>query len=87
MVRGGDEPGDLAGVLAENPRRVQLNLLRDLSANDLAEALADGNLDVVIGNAAGIQLVVNGSDLGAPGQPGEVLKLSFRPGDPDGSAG
>lgn len=44
-------------------------------------------LDVVIGNAAGIQLVVNGSDLGAPGQAGEVLKLSFRPGDPDGSAG
>lgn len=44
-------------------------------------------LDVVVGNAAGIQLVVNGSDLGAPGQPGEVLKLSFRPGDPDGSAG
>jgi long-chain acyl-CoA synthetase len=34
--------GDLGGVLAGNPRRVQLNLLRDLSADDLAEALADG---------------------------------------------
>jgi hypothetical protein len=34
--------GDLAGVLAANPRRVQLNLLRDLSADDLADALADG---------------------------------------------
>jgi long-chain acyl-CoA synthetase len=34
--------GDLAGVLAANPRRVQLNLLRDLSADDLAGALADG---------------------------------------------
>jgi hypothetical protein len=33
---------DLAGVLASNPRRVQLNLLRDLSADDLAGALADG---------------------------------------------
>jgi len=33
---------DLAGVLAANPRRVQLNLLRDLSADDLAGALADG---------------------------------------------
>jgi long-chain acyl-CoA synthetase len=32
----------LAGVLAANPRRVQLNLLRDLSADDLAGALADG---------------------------------------------
>jgi long-chain acyl-CoA synthetase len=34
--------GDLAGVLAANPRRVQLNLLRDLSADELAGALADG---------------------------------------------
>ena len=31
-----------SGVLAASPRRVQLNLLRDLSADDLAEALADG---------------------------------------------
>jgi long-chain acyl-CoA synthetase len=34
--------GNLAGVLAAEPRRVQLNLLRDLSADDLAGALADG---------------------------------------------
>jgi long-chain acyl-CoA synthetase len=33
---------DLGGVLAGNPRRVQLNLLRDLTADDLAGALADG---------------------------------------------
>jgi hypothetical protein len=32
----------LAGVLAANPRRVQLNLLRNLAADDLAGALADG---------------------------------------------
>ena len=37
--------GDLAGVLAANPRRVQLNLLRDLSADELAGALADGIKD------------------------------------------
>jgi len=36
---------DLAGVLAAQPRRVQLNLLRDLSADDLAGALADGIKD------------------------------------------
>jgi hypothetical protein len=36
---------DLAGVLAADPRRVQLNLLRDLSADDLAGALADGIKD------------------------------------------
>jgi hypothetical protein len=34
--------GDLAGVLSAGPRRVQLTLLRDLSADDLANALADG---------------------------------------------
>lgn len=33
---------NLAGVLAASPRRVQLNLLRDLSADDLAGALAEG---------------------------------------------
>lgn len=32
----------LASVLQSNPRRVQLDLLRDLSADDLAGALADG---------------------------------------------
>jgi long-chain acyl-CoA synthetase len=37
--------GDLAGVLAASPRRVQLNLLRDLSADELAGALADGIKD------------------------------------------
>jgi long-chain acyl-CoA synthetase len=37
--------GDLAGVLVANPRRVQLNLLRDLSADELAGALADGIKD------------------------------------------
>ena len=37
--------GTLAGVLAAEPRRVQLNLLRDLTADDLAGALADGIRD------------------------------------------
>ena len=36
---------NLAGVLAAEPRRVQLSLLRDLSADDLAGALADGIRD------------------------------------------
>src|SRR5208283_2813960 len=34
--------GDLQGVLAKGPRRIQLNLLRTLSADQLAEALNDG---------------------------------------------
>ncbi|MEO8346199.1 MAG: chalcone isomerase family protein [Betaproteobacteria bacterium] len=33
---------DIAGVLAKGPRRLQLNLLRDLSADQLIDALVDG---------------------------------------------
>src|SRR5450631_979181 len=33
---------DLQGVLAKGPRRIQLNLLRTLSADQLADALVDG---------------------------------------------
>jgi Chalcone isomerase-like len=33
---------DLAGVLAKAPRRVQMNLLRNLSADQLVDALVDG---------------------------------------------
>ncbi len=34
--------GDLQGVLAKAPRRIQLNMLRSLSADQLVEALVDG---------------------------------------------
>ncbi len=34
--------GDLAGTLAQSPRRVQLNMLRDVGAGDLVGALVDG---------------------------------------------
>jgi long-chain acyl-CoA synthetase len=37
--------GDLAGVLAKGPRRIQMNLLRDLSADQLVGALNDGLKD------------------------------------------
>jgi Chalcone isomerase-like len=33
---------DLAGVLSKSPRRIQLNMLRTLSADQLVEALNDG---------------------------------------------
>ena len=36
---------DLAGVLAKGPRRIQMSLLRDLSADQLLEALNDGLKD------------------------------------------
>lgn len=37
---------------------------------------------LVVGNAAAVTLVVNGRDLGAAGSSGEVVRLSFGPGDP-----
>ena len=36
---------DLAAVLAKGPRRIQMNLLRNLSADDLVDALNDGLKD------------------------------------------
>ena len=47
----------------------------------------DKRLDFVIGNAAGVELTVNGQDIGSPGGSGEVARLSFTPRDPDGAAG
>jgi cytoskeleton protein RodZ len=47
----------------------------------------DKRLDFVIGNAAGVELTVNGQDIGSPGASGEVARLQFTPKDPDGAAG
>lgn len=47
----------------------------------------DKRLDFVIGNAAGVELTVNGQDVGTPGASGEVARLQFTPKDPDGAAG
>ena len=43
---------------------------------------ADKAIDVILGNAGGVQLTVNGRQLGAAGQPGAVWRGSFKPGDP-----
>ena len=37
-----EKVGDLAGVLARSPRRIQMNLLRDLTADQLVGALVGG---------------------------------------------
>ncbi|GLW08519.1 membrane protein [Microtetraspora sp. NBRC 13810] len=37
---------------------------------------------IVIGNAGGVTLKVNGKDLGVPGAPGETVRRSFGPGAP-----
>lgn len=39
-------------------------------------------INVVIGNAGAVRLVVNGQDLGAPGGSGKVVRLNFTPDDP-----
>jgi cytoskeleton protein RodZ len=37
---------------------------------------------LVIGNAGAVRLIVNGVDLGSPGGSGQVVRLSFGPGNP-----
>ncbi len=43
------------------------------------------SLRLVIGNAGGVGLTVNGTDIGAPGRSGEVARLQFTPQDPAGA--
>jgi cytoskeleton protein RodZ len=39
-------------------------------------------LSLEFGNAGAVRLVVNGRDVGAPGSPGAVVRVTFGPGDP-----
>jgi hypothetical protein len=39
-------------------------------------------LTLTLNDAGATQLTVNGRDLGLPGRPGQVMRLSFGPGDP-----
>jgi cytoskeleton protein RodZ len=48
--------------------------------------LTDAKLvKIVIGNASAVRLTVNGVDIGSPGGPGQVVRLSFGPGNPTAS--
>jgi cytoskeleton protein RodZ len=40
---------------------------------------------IVVGNAGAVRLTVNGVDIGQPGASGQVVRLSFGPGDPTAS--
>lgn len=42
----------------------------------------DKEIRLVVGNAAGVSLTVNGKELGTPGGHGDVKHLKFGPGDP-----
>ena len=39
-------------------------------------------LKLVIGNAGGVDLTVNGTEIGAPGDAGQVARVQFTPQDP-----
>lgn len=56
-----------------------------IRAGDVKKWSAKKRIRLLIGNGAGVRLTVNGKDLGAPGSDGQVLRLSFGPGDPDGA--
>jgi cytoskeletal protein RodZ len=49
---------------------------------DTKEWSAKKNIQILIGNGGGVKLTVNGKDLGSPGTDGQVVRLSFGPGDP-----
>jgi cytoskeletal protein RodZ len=50
---------------------------------DVKQWTATRRLRILIGNGGGVKLTVNGKDLGSPGASGEVLRLSFGPGQPE----
>lgn len=43
----------------------------------------DKQVKLVVGNAGAVTMFVNGKDLGPAGEPGEVVRLNFTPGDPE----
>jgi hypothetical protein len=57
-------------------RRVFEGFLR---AGEQREWEATSTLQVVIGNAGGVRVQVNGQDLGFLGAPGEVVRRTFTP--------
>ena len=54
-----------------------------IRAGDVKVWTAKKRIRILLGNGGGVKLTVNGKDLGAPGMSGQVLRLSFGPGDPD----
>jgi cytoskeleton protein RodZ len=53
-----------------------------LGKGDRKRFTDDDRLRVVLGNAGGVQLTVNGRRVGPAGRDGEVKRLTIRPGDP-----
>lgn len=53
-----------------------------VSADDMKSWSAKKKLKLILGDAGGVRLHVNGKDVGKPGSEGDVMRLSFGPGDP-----
>lgn len=53
-----------------------------ISAGQTQDLTDEKVVRLIIGNAGAVRLVVNGKDLGVPGQQGKVAKPQFTPGDP-----
>lgn len=53
-----------------------------VSADGVKTWSAKKKLKLIVGNAGGVRLRVNGKDVGKPGSEGDVIRLSFGPGDP-----
>jgi cytoskeleton protein RodZ len=61
-------------------------LFEGVLSSGSVKLLTDSKLvKIVVGNAASVRLIVNGVDIGSPGAVGQVVRLSFGPGDPTGS--
>lgn len=85
---------DTVEVVARAKRSSWLNVRDDKGEQLFSGLLAKGEtmqwtarkrIQVLIGNGGGVELTVNGKDLGVPGTDGQVLRLSFGPNDPDGA--
>ena len=58
-------------------------LFQGLLQDGQQKTFADrSRIKLVIGNAGGVDLTVNGSDIGAPGRRGQVARVQFTPEDP-----
>ena len=58
-------------------------LFQGLLQDGQQKTFADkARIKLVIGNAGGVDLTVNGSDIGAPGRRGQVARVQFTPEDP-----
>lgn len=82
QVRVRADEASWVNVRDERGRELFSGLVR---AGDSREWTARKRLFLVLGNAGGVRLTVNGTDLGSPGGDGRVERLDFGLDDPDGA--